>query len=360
MKTLPPTLRHAALLVVPLLWSGCIGYDSALLATKTNAGLDVDMKPPTLEASLARRELAITPSFENGKTAPLVASFKVHGPWIFASVASTFAGGDAAATMTAQYGTPNAGTNAVVDGDVKLATKPSSKRGWLGRRGNVKLQEPGEVRPLVFGTDTSAGVKVAWSGLTAQYPDTLRAGFHRKELALAPVSIVSSTETTNGQTQMVHHVNVPSFLATTDASVAATNPTNTRLEWVQYFAVGAAADNLAAQPQVRDAMVRRIDPAADTFVKEAAKQAREDGEKLAKELALRIQPLDLAATKEHIARCAKPEVGVLAPAQAKDLITKAETDLPGAKKEWLAFLEGAALSSQRNHAALNRLLGGFR
>ena len=358
MKTPPPTLRLAALLVVPLLWSGCIGYDSALLATKTNAGLDVDMKPPTLEASLARRELAITPSYENGKTPPLVASFKVHGPWVFASVASTFAGGDAAATMTAQYGTQATGTNAVVDGDVRLTNKPSVKRGWFGQKGKLKERDPGEVRPLVFGTDTSAGIKVAWSGLTAQYPDTLRAGFHRKELAIAPVSIVSGTEKVNDQPQTVHHVNVPSFLATTDASVGATNPTNTRLEWVQYFAVGAAADNLAAQPQVRDAMVRRIDPAADAFVKEATRQAREDGEKLAKELALRIQPMDLATTKEHIGRSAT--LDVLAPAQARDLITKAETDLPGAKKEWLAFLEGAALSSQRNHAALNRLLGAFR
>ncbi len=353
MKKPLPSLRHAAFLMVPLLWCGCIGYDSALLATKTNAGIDVDMKPPTLEASLARRELAITPSFENGKTPPLVASFKVHGPWVFASVGSTFAGGDAAATMTGQYGTTNAGPDAVLDGDTVLATRPTSKRGWFGRKAKVKLQEPGEVRPLVFGTDTSAGIKVAWSGMTAQYPDTLRAGFHRKELALAPVSIVSNSPSE-------FRVNVPSFLATTDAGAAVSSPTNTRLEWAQYFAVGAAADNLAAQPQIREAMVRRIDPAADKYVKEATAAAREAGQKLAAELSTRIQPLTLAETKEHLARCATPQINLLAPAQAQDLGTQAESDLPAAKKVWLAHLEQKALASENNHPGLNRLLGGFR
>ena len=137
-----------------------------------------------------RRELAITPSFENGKTPPLAASFKVSGAWVFSSVSSTFVGGDAAATMTGQYHTLNRGTNAVLDGDIVLTNKPVSRRGWFGRRRPVELFEAGEVRPLVFGTDTSAGVKVAWSGLTGQYPDTVRAGFYRKELAIAPVHIV--------------------------------------------------------------------------------------------------------------------------------------------------------------------------
>ena len=30
-----------------------------------------------------------------------------------------------------------------------------------------QLFKPGDVRPLLFGTDTSLGIKVAWSGLTA-------------------------------------------------------------------------------------------------------------------------------------------------------------------------------------------------
>ena len=76
------------LLLAALLGGGCVGYDTALMATKTNAGLDIDTTPPTLEASLARRELAITPSFENGKTTPLAASFKVSGAWVTARVAT--------------------------------------------------------------------------------------------------------------------------------------------------------------------------------------------------------------------------------------------------------------------------------
>ena len=349
MRRVPDTVC-LPLLLASLLGGGCVGYDTALMATKTNAGLDIDTTPPTLEASLARLELAITPSFENGKTPPLAASFKVSGAWVFSSVSSTFVGGDAAATMTGQYHTLNRGTNAVLDGDIVLTNKPVSRRGWFGRRRPVELFEAGEVRPLVFGTDTSAGVKVAWSWLTGQYPDTVRAGFHRNELAIAPVHIV-------GDGSEGYRVNVPSFLATTDAACKTTSPCESKLEWVQYFAVGTAADYLAAEPQIREAMVKRLDPAADLEARDATDAARKVGTGLALDIGSRIQALDLAGLQAGLQKSA--DLGILAPGQAADLKALGASNLAGAKGRWIEQVNLRALASVEEHPRLYQLLGSL-
>src|SRR5436309_2131584 len=102
------TLISLPCLILPL--AGCVGYNSTLFMTKSNVGLDVDSKPPTMELSLARREGVISPTFAGGQTPPVLASFVVepglHVP-LFPRISQTFSGGDASVAMAVLYAEPD-------------------------------------------------------------------------------------------------------------------------------------------------------------------------------------------------------------------------------------------------------------
>ncbi|MCK9397398.1 MAG: hypothetical protein M0Q44_17640 [Methylobacter sp.] len=126
--------------------SGCAG-DRVLMATKTNVGLDIDTKPPTAEITIARKEMAILPTFPgafdnaqpehnsitpttngsadteqitadktmlsvqsekatNGKesTLPMLASFGLEGGFFNPKITGHFAGGDAAVYLAGEDG----------------------------------------------------------------------------------------------------------------------------------------------------------------------------------------------------------------------------------------------------------------
>ena len=55
---------------------------------------------------------------------------------------------------------------------------------------------------------------------------------------------------------------MPSFLATIDSAVAAKDPqqSGTEVEVLQYFATGVAATNLALRQEIRQTMLKRLDP----------------------------------------------------------------------------------------------------
>lgn len=246
-----------------LLLGGCgVGYNSMVFATKTNAGLDLDTTPPTAQVSVGRSEAVFAPSFERGKTPPVMASFRFGGDGLFSPyLGSAFAAGSAAVAMAKLWDDDGPQTADQKDpfeyeSTLVLSAKPDPE-------GDDKdLPDAGDVRPLIFGTDTSFGVKVAWSGLTASLPDTLRVGYHRKELAFAPTTYASSREGEDGTVEEGHFVDVPSLLATVDTRVDAYSPTSSGWQYLQYFATGDAATHLAMERDVRAAMKPRFDPQA--------------------------------------------------------------------------------------------------
>jgi hypothetical protein len=156
--------------------------------------------------------------------------------------------------MASLYGDTNAPRYNPTNYDSALWLQTEPKPRVLGK--SVKMRKPGTVHPFVFGTDTSFGLKAAWSGLTAQFPDTVRLGLNRKEFALAPVFVSHSR--TNGA--LTNAVKMPSFLATMDNSSDLSSLQESGVRHVQYFATGLAADHLALQPDVRRAMIQRLDP----------------------------------------------------------------------------------------------------
>jgi len=238
------------------LFSGC-ARNHVLFMTKSNVGLDFDSKPPTLEITVSRKEAVIGPSFEGGQMPPVAASFKPRSGAgsgfanFFLGVDQTFEGGDAAVAMASLYSTantpaPSDRTN--YDSALKL-TEPPRYTGFMRR-----VPGPGESRTFIFGTDTSLGLKAAWSGAGGQFPDTVRLGFNRKEFAWAPLFVAS-----NGPAN--YSVKIPSFLATIQGRID-TGDSNGGISALQYFAAGETATLLALQPAVREAMIKRLDPKA--------------------------------------------------------------------------------------------------
>lgn len=273
MNRLTPVLLLAA-----GLFAGCAGYNHTLFVTKSNAGLDFDAKPPTAEISIARKEAVIAPGFEGGQTPPVLASFKprvgLDGGFanFFVGVDQTFAGGDAAVAMSRLYDSKETPTDiAAYDSRLPL-TQPPKYRNIFQR-----VAGAGETRPFIFGTDTMLGLKVAWSGVGGQFPDTVKAGFNRKEFAWAPVTLI--TEPNDAGSATNYSAKMPSFLATIDSQNTA-GVDRAGIEALQYFATGDAATLLAMQPEVRTAMIQRLDPNAGKIAARV-KQKHSDADRLA-------------------------------------------------------------------------------
>jgi len=273
------TIQFASLTALAAIWGGCAGYNTTMFMTKSNAGLDIDMKPPTAEINISRKEAVIEPAFEKGQTPPVMASFKPKVGWgrfgnYFLGVDQTFAGGDAALTMAMLYDstTPTSVTNGQFDSTLTV-TNQVKKQGWFWSWIVDPLftpAEPDQVRPFIFGTDTQLGLKVAWSGAGGQFPDTVKAGFNRKEFAWAPVTMYQDRT----------KIKMPSFLATIESNTGGGSETNEpagtngppqpgSIRSIQYFSTGEAASHLARQQAVRVAMLKRLDPHSETAAKVA-------------------------------------------------------------------------------------------
>jgi len=241
---------------------GCAGYNHTLFMTKSNVGLDFDSKPPTLEISISRKEAVIAPSFEGGQTPPVMASFKPHAGSgnafgsFFLGVDQTFAGGDAAMAMAMLYNKPTATDPTPYDSTIPLTAAPDYCD-WFR-----KIPGAGATRPFIFGTDTSFGLKAAWSGAGGQIPDTVRLGFNRKEFAWAPLS---ATPASNARGNTAVNVKMPAFLATIESRQNLAVNGATRVQGLQYFATGKSATHLAMQADVRKAMHARLDPNNQAF-----------------------------------------------------------------------------------------------
>lgn len=252
---------------------GCApGYNSVVFVTRSNAGIDLDATPVTTEATIAREEYLIAPAYENGQTLPVLASFSSDhnfaSKFLF-GVGSTFSTGEAAYNMAYLYNSQSemvplqAGCNR--ESKVQLSSKPDLP-------GLLDFLEAGETKPVVFTTNTMLGLKVGWANGTAPVPTTLKIGFNRKEIAWAPVGIEDCSLDATGSR---YAANIPSLLATLDASSEAGQAGNTNLTFLQYFASGAAAIELSKKYGVRRSMLTRLDPANEARFE--ARQIEIDG-----------------------------------------------------------------------------------
>ena len=240
--------RSALLFASTLALAGCgIGYNQTLFVTTTNLGINVDTKPPTAEISFARREIVIEPVFERGQHLPVTASFYADTSSVLplaTDIGDIFAGG-AAARAVSNSGNLNADATAKPQpGVLCLSSVPT------GKDCAPVLPPDGQVQPFEFGTDTVIGLKVAWSGTTAQFPDSFKLGYNRQELALAPMSGSSSVADVC-PTGTKYAVSMPSFLASVHSGVAVSSPSGSQFKVGQLFATGDSATTLASNGSVK-------------------------------------------------------------------------------------------------------------
>jgi len=293
---------------VLVLLQGCApGYNSVVFATRSNIGLDAnigieaDTAPANLEVAISRNEGVLMPAFEGGQTVPVMASFTSDSSAFnnfFWGVKSTFATGEAAFTMSYLYDGPD--KDKVCYKRVELSKIPDPQ---LPFGCKVHYVTAGEVKPVLFGTDTILGVKVKWSGQTGPVPSSVNIGFKRKEAAWAPIGVSpkripqSSKPINHDSKQMEsikpenapgtsYEVDIPSLLATIDTNVPLSGTggsgsgtsvagPSARLTYLQYFATGSAANNLARRRAVREAMLKRSDPVQAQIAAEEGKKKRE-------------------------------------------------------------------------------------
>ena len=257
-----------AFMIAGLSLSGCAGYDRVLFVTKTNIGLDIDNKPPTTEITIARRELAITPTFQNAdgseNTLPLLASFALTGGFLNPEIISRFAGGDAAIAL-AQGPNPKPEPSYLC-----LTDKPDTKPLWKKIWHFLSRQNADDTRAFYFATDTSFGLKVGWDGSTGPYPDTLKLGYNRKELAFPPIFATKGCPNDPNKWK----VTVPSFVASLDNSSTIKEWSKSGNTHIQFFATGKAATAFVTRVDVNAVMNDKmyphnslsIDPAASVVV----------------------------------------------------------------------------------------------
>lgn len=241
-----------------LLATGCAGYDRILFATKTNIGLDIDDKPPTAELTIARRELAITPTFQDAqgveKTLPLLASFGLTGNFLDPEITSRFAGGRAAVVLAQG---PNREPGDPGDSSLCLNKEPDT-RSWVKRKWQSFAGRSREdTRAFYFATDTAFGIKVAWDGTTGPYPSTLKLGYNRKELAFPPIFSTEDPSCPSSERALHEQrwrVTVPSFVASLDNSSTIKERFESGMTHIQFFATGQAASDFVSRPEVNAAL----------------------------------------------------------------------------------------------------------
>jgi hypothetical protein len=231
---------------------GCaVGYNTTLFFTKANFGLDIETKPPTAEISIARREGVIEPSFDS-QTLPVVAGFRGQNAmsnFIF-GVNTVFAGGDAAAIVT-----DFASTSGTSEPE-HICLREKQVGSFLGSKDPSLSPQENEIRPLFFGTDTVLGIKIAWDGTTSQYPDTLKAGFNRKEFAMAPVNLRAGC----GTKAEGYEVWMVPFLAWINLGLKTPTFVGTDFNYAQGFATGTAAKNWAKVPSIKNLVLEIASP----------------------------------------------------------------------------------------------------
>lgn len=277
----------------------CSGYDRALLVTKTNVGLDIDSKPPTAEITIARRELAIQPTFpetagkqdgngiQSKETAlPLLGSFGLQGNFFNPRIIGQFAGGDAAVYLAQE---PTDDNNLPVDSSLCLKSPPDTRswflKAWHSLIGTTLEKYQKEVRPFYFATDTAYGLKVAWSGTSGPYPDSLKLGYNRKEFASPPIFVDKGC----GSDSNSWNVKLPSFYAAVDNASAVELFEEGKVNHVQFFATGKAATAYAKRASVRQVAFENMAPDA----------AKSEAEKLNNALIEDIKKVFKPDTKEE-------------------------------------------------------------
>ena len=203
------SIKAIAGLILSTVIVGCsTGKNNVLFVTTTSLGVDFDNTPPTASVAYNRVEGYIGPRYENGAVPPVLARIQSDGSIFNAKVRQLYATGAAAI----------------------IVANPQASNG--------PKELKGEKEVMFFGTTTTTGLKVGFSGIT---PDTFILGYKRQELSYIPLGHIQGGEDV-----------YPSVLATLDTTAQAGPEKTAGLQGGQFFATGEAAELYAKTREIRD------------------------------------------------------------------------------------------------------------
>lgn len=207
----PATRPAMALALVLACLGGCANTHYATFVTKTSLSVvDVDTAPVEASIAFSRTEGYVGPRFDDGTVYPVTGFINATGSALMRETQQVFAGGAAATLVLGGQATAASGT---------------------------ACADNRENPPLFLATGTAVGLRVGFAE-GGPLPNSFHFGYRRKELALVPVSKTCQ----------------PSVLATHDSDGGArteAGQAKAQLGITQYFATGAAADQLAGSKTVK-------------------------------------------------------------------------------------------------------------
>lgn len=186
---------------------------NAIFVTKTSMSIvDADTTPATMSIGYSRDEGYFGPRYPDGKIFPVASAIETRGEGFDRQIRQVYATGDAARIVT----------------DGRVGGTPT---------GVITPTNPADAQKVVFfATGTSVGVKLGFTEGTP-VPSSFNFGYKRKEFSVIPVD--------PGREPSV----IGTFTNATSAPTTASPTTGFGVQ--QYFATGAAAEQLAALPSIK-------------------------------------------------------------------------------------------------------------
>ena len=230
--------------------AGCATPDKVVFVTSTDINIGYDATVGSTNIGYDRNELVVGPGYpETGATPPVFARMQSNLSLFAPEIKQLYATGDAARAATkgfrrhCQYDSKD---------PFLLRGNPAPSGGNLVPV-PVTCAEPamgGNRRILYFGTTTSFGLKTMF---TQNVPTAVTIGFKRKEFSIIPLQDLSVTPGVN-KAPLDDYASV---LGGITIGSQITTSTGTKVGLDQFFATGAAADNLATQKTVQDIFTTR-------------------------------------------------------------------------------------------------------
>jgi hypothetical protein len=241
--------RITALVASGLLLSACAGPDSMLFVTQTNVGVGFNAASGNAHIGYDRPEFDVGPSYTAyGGLLPVTASNHSNLSLSNPQIKQFYATGNASLIATGAILPRQPVDQAAAERDPNLTARQRCALN-LG----CQWTDPSDRRVSVVGTNTHIGLSVDTKNAMLASVDF---GYGRQEASLLPLR-----RTPGGDI-------LPSALAS--ISIDATASTQPQLNVAQFIATGAAAEAMAATPEIQDDFAAAATLSADNQVKSLA------------------------------------------------------------------------------------------
>ncbi|MBI3447039.1 MAG: hypothetical protein HY055_17145 [Magnetospirillum sp.] len=209
----------------------CSSPDHVLFVTSTNRGINVDTSTQTASIGYDRTEGFIGPAYPETGAIPEVTALVYSNAQFFApQAAQIYATGEAASDFATTLGQVNFNAGQTAACAAPVATSPIAALPTVSMKGQRRI--------MVFGTTSTIGFKLGFSGASAAVavPESIVFGYKRREMSVLPLNSELANEQQDHYGSVMASVNLDSGGATLSTE---------SIKLSQFFATGSAARTLA-------------------------------------------------------------------------------------------------------------------